>query len=123
MRKVMKKAKKTVTKTKRPYKRRLQVAHLDDLGWIDEPPKGKTYNNPILIEREKTHGNFSNVARTAQALKHVLRDFPESNFHILEPRKQETLDMICTKMARIIHGNADEPDHLEDIAGYAELAN
>lgn len=33
----------------------------------------------------------------------------------------EALEMICTKIARILAGNARESDHWSDIAGYAEL--
>jgi hypothetical protein len=33
----------------------------------------------------------------------------------------ETLDMIAHKIGRIIAGNAAEPDHWRDIAGYAQL--
>jgi hypothetical protein len=33
----------------------------------------------------------------------------------------EALEMICTKIARILSGNPNDPDHWKDIAGYAEL--
>lgn len=35
--------------------------------------------------------------------------------------KKEALAMIATKIARIVNGNSDDPDHWRDIAGYAEL--
>lgn len=34
---------------------------------------------------------------------------------------QEALEMICTKISRICHGNALHKDHWDDIAGYAQL--
>lgn len=76
--------------------------------------------NSILNEREKTHGSFDNVAGCAQDLKSTLRNRRLSSSTITETQV-EALDMICTKMARIICGNPLEPDHWKDIAGYANL--
>ena len=71
----------------------------------------------LLNEREKTHGKFDKVARVSQELK--------TSFGIVQltlpPVHAEALDMICVKMARIICGDHNEPDHWIDIKGYAEL--
>ena len=73
----------------------------------------------ILKERQKTHGEYANLAFVAQSLKNVLRDAP--NFNSLSPIQRESVELICTKLARIVNGNADERDHWVDISGYADL--
>ena len=75
-----------------------------------------TYADPLLNEREKTHGDWSRTAWTAQQIK---RMWPASDK--LQPGQREALDMIATKIARIVCGNPNEPDHWRDIAGYATL--
>ncbi len=79
-----------------------------------------------IDKREGQHGNYEDTARIAQALKHVVK------FELVKrnQRKQsalsniqvESLDLICTKIARIISGDPTEQDHWHDIAGYAGLA-
>ena len=73
----------------------------------------------VLEERGKTHGDFSFVATVAQELKHTLR---LAGYASLEPWQTEALDMIASKLARILAGNPNEPDHWLDIEGYARLA-
>jgi len=74
----------------------------------------------ILKERQKTHGEYTNVARISQALKAILQDGPtHDNLSLMQ---RESLDLICTKLARIVCGNPNEPDHFRDVAGYAQLA-
>lgn len=73
----------------------------------------------VIATRENTHGDYREVAFTAQLLKANCRT--AGNYECLPPVMKESLDMFCSKMARILHGNADEPDHWRDIAGYAEL--
>lgn len=72
---------------------------------------------PILIDREKTHGDFSDNANASQRIKAVIREADISN-----PVFRESLDMIALKIGRICSGQSDFRDHWEDIAGYAELA-
>lgn len=73
----------------------------------------------IIDERQKTHGDFYRVAGTAQELKDVLRR--GKNWKTLDDTQRETLEMIATKIARILSGNPHEVDHWRDIAGYATL--
>jgi hypothetical protein len=73
----------------------------------------------LLNEREKTHGDFAETARMSQALKSLMGTgyrYPE-----LSDVQCEALDMIAVKIARIVSGDANEPDHWRDIAGYAQL--
>lgn len=73
----------------------------------------------VLNEREKTHGNFTEQALTAQSLKYILSVTP--NWHDMPGYMREALELVCTKMARMGHGNWQEVDHPRDISGYAEL--
>jgi hypothetical protein len=73
----------------------------------------------ILDEREKTHGNFHRVAMMAQELKDVMRR--GKNWKTLDDTQRETLEMIASKIGRIMSGNPHEIDHWRDIAGYATL--
>jgi hypothetical protein len=74
-----------------------------------------------LNDREKTHGSFADVSCTAQALKSVIHAHARLRGQSIDARATEAMDLICTKLARIVNGNAREPDHWHDIAGYATL--
>jgi hypothetical protein len=71
----------------------------------------------ILEQRGKTHGNFTQMAALSQDLKTRIR----AESRNLTPQQQESIEMICVKIARIVCGNPNEPDHYRDISGYAEL--
>ncbi len=73
----------------------------------------------ILNERENTHGDFRETARIAQALKRVIIHARQGRQ--LDAAAAEALDMIATKIARILSGNASEPDHWVDLSGYSML--
>lgn len=82
-----------------------------------------------LKERGKTHGDYKENALLAKALKDYLRvsyqtakgDADVSNLLENNAMIRYTLDAIAVKLARISTGNALEPDHWKDIAGYAYL--
>jgi hypothetical protein len=74
---------------------------------------------PLLIEREKTHGSFHDVASFAQVLKTMFRTMPK--WANMEPEHKEAIDLMCTKFGRIISGNPMEEEHWKDLMGYAEL--
>lgn len=82
--------------------------------------------NPLLEERGKTHGNFSDQFNTAQRLKETLREALEAKtisrqHEVPSAAMREAMEMICTKLSRICHGNAYHKDHWDDISGYALL--
>lgn len=72
-----------------------------------------------IQERSKTHGPFPDVCKVAQNLKSEMQD--AAGWSALAPHQKEGLEMIQHKIARILNGNANEPDHWHDIAGYATL--
>ena len=75
--------------------------------------------NSIINEREKTHGPFVTVAAKAQQLKDMIQG--GKNWDEMDDVQRESLQMIASKIARILAGNHDEVDHWRDISGYAEL--
>lgn len=72
-----------------------------------------------LAERESNYGEYIELAQISQRLKAVVRD--TNNWETLSFDMQETLDMICHKMARILNGNPRHFDSWHDIIGYARL--
>lgn len=73
----------------------------------------------ILKQRAETHGSFCGVAVVAQELKAVIST--ASGYPNLNLQQKEALDMIASKIARIVCGNPDFKDHWDDISGYAML--
>lgn len=76
-----------------------------------------SYQNEILNQRESTHGDYSHTSAIAQDLKSIVR----GNSNGLNNRQAESLDLICTKIARILSGDPNCKDSWDDIAGYANL--
>lgn len=81
------------------------------------------YDNPILNERQSSHGDFSNTADAAQKIKGVLRHTAQTSGVRLTPVQWEAVDLIATKLARVVSGNPNELEHWKDIAGYADLSS
>ena len=77
---------------------------------------------PILAEREATHGNFAATALIAQRFKDVSKNTPNWNGNLTDVQR-ETLEAIFTKIARILSGDPNHPDHWRDIEGQARLAS
>jgi len=69
----------------------------------------------VLDAREKTHGDFREVAKISQTIKafYARKSMP---LH-----QREALDMIASKLARIVSGDNNEMDHWIDLSGYATL--
>jgi hypothetical protein len=77
-------------------------------------------NEPPIDTRTATHGDYTNSAQVAQHLKLTIRN--AHNWNRLSNDKREALDLIMTKVSRIMSGEPNEPDHWLDIEGYAKLA-
>lgn len=73
----------------------------------------------LLDEREKTHGAFMAVACKAQQIKDAMQG--GKNWDELDDMQREALQMIASKIARILAGDHNEIDHWRDISGYSEL--
>ena len=78
----------------------------------------QTPRDPLLVEREKTHGSFKENAAISQLLKSIFAGkMGDNTVH------REALDMIALKLSRILSGQANFKDHWDDIAGYAKLGS
>ena len=75
--------------------------------------------DPLLTERQKTHGDFKTNALISQTLKDVFDRHSDG----LIATHREALDMIALKLSRILSGQANFKDHWDDIAGYAKLGS
>jgi len=73
----------------------------------------------LLNDRQKTHGDYADTASTAQAIKDEMRR--GKNWKNLDDMQRETLEMVATKIGRILSGNPHEVDHWKDGAGYFQL--
>ena len=76
--------------------------------------------HPLLAERETTHGNFQATALIAQRLKDVGHNTPNWQ-GVLTDVQRESLEGIFVKIARILSGDPNHPDHWRDIEGGAHL--
>lgn len=56
---------------------------------------------------------------TSQTLKEDLR--LGASWDTMEPYMQESLDLICNKLARIVNGDPFYDDSWHDVGGYAKL--
>lgn len=77
--------------------------------------------NAILTERGTRYGDFAGHALVTQELKMVLSRHARSRGKDLTAAQQESLDMICHKLGRIVNGDPNYADSWVDIAGYARL--
>lgn len=78
-----------------------------------------------LKQRNSVYGDFSDNAEVAQDLKDTLRKawngtFEETGVEI-EAYVCESLELIATKLSRIVTGDPNYVDNWHDIAGYAKL--
>ena len=74
----------------------------------------------LLTERGHTHGDFTMNALYGQELRAMFRR--TSGWASMPAVQKEALDMIATKVSRILSGQSTHDDHWNDIAGYATLA-
>ena len=75
----------------------------------------------ILNERASTYGSFIDVSRMAQRLKNVAHTAAGEQGKTFAADQAEALDMIFSKLARILNGDPNHTDSWIDIAGYATL--
>lgn len=73
----------------------------------------------VVEARGKTHGDWGKMADVAQTLKATLHQAP--NWGRLSLMQRETLDSVCTKIARIVVGDASVREHWVDLIGYLEI--
>lgn len=79
--------------------------------------------NELLRSRAETHGDYRKTAQVSQDLKRVIHTaFGQHEWAKTNAVVRESLDLICTKLSRVVAGDTYHPDNFLDIAGYAKLA-
>lgn len=73
-----------------------------------------------LEQRGENYGDFAELCAFAQPFKELMRSSP--NWGRLHKCDREAMELIATKIARILCGRAGRRDSWHDIAGYAVLA-
>jgi len=73
----------------------------------------------LIADRATTHGDFTDVSRVAQDIKSIMTS--SKGWPKLRSAQRESLEVIATKIGRILGGDPTHKDHWDDIAGYAEL--
>ncbi len=75
--------------------------------------------NDTLTERGERYGTLYANAAVAQRLKQEMRATP--NWARMAPDQKEALDMLASKISRLLTGDPNHGDSWHDIAGYAKL--
>jgi hypothetical protein len=74
-----------------------------------------------LTERGRRYGTFQQLGEISQPLKFIMREHP--GWYRLQADQKEALEMIASKIARILNGDPNLADSWHDIAGYASLVD
>lgn len=74
----------------------------------------------IIKERSDSYGEFRENATVAQLLKEAIQ--METNYSNMPPYMRESLDIICSKISRMVTGSYKHEDNWVDIQGFAKLA-
>jgi len=88
---------------------------------LESLPTDKGPLGNILDSRATDYGTFADNSRLAQALKRAMADHASDHSRTFADDQWEALEMIASKMSRIVNGNPDKVDNWHDIAGYATL--
>jgi|HubBroStandDraft_3_1064219.scaffolds.fasta_scaffold01536_10 hypothetical protein len=70
--------------------------------------------------RGATHGDYTNMSLRIQTIKSAMHSGPQ--WDNMSPGQREALELIATKIGRIVCGDPNHHDHWRDIVGYATLA-
>ena len=73
----------------------------------------------ILAQRGDSYGDYGEQAHLSQLLKDRIRN--SQSYPDMLAIERESLEMICTKLSRILTGSPHHVDSWVDIAGYAQL--
>lgn len=81
-------------------------------------PEPLVPRDPLLVEREKTHGSFK---KNAAIFKRLTRAIGTDSDNITDESQYMALVMLMAKISRAVQ-NPMVKEHWDDIAGYANLA-
>lgn len=72
-----------------------------------------------LKARGQTYGDFTDNAAVAQEIKDAVRRSP--HYNNLRPIHKEAIDVMASKISRIVTGDPEYADNWQDIQGYAKI--
>jgi hypothetical protein len=75
--------------------------------------------NTVLTERGSRYGSFRDNAKGAQAMKRVFQSTP--SWALMDDYQREAMEMMASKLSRILYGDPNYDDSWVDLAGYATL--
>ena len=75
--------------------------------------------NNTLTARGKNYGDFTDNAHYAQRIKQAI--YESKNWHTMPTYMQEALDLIASKIGRMLSGDPFYVDNWHDIGGYTIL--
>lgn len=75
----------------------------------------------LTAERQSTHGDYDEMSAAVMAQMAVFTK--SKNWEILPDGVKTYFLNVAQKNARILTGNPLEPDHFDDVSGYAHLAS
>lgn len=73
----------------------------------------------LVVRGHKYGASFAVQSVVAQDIKAAMEK--SVNWALLSPDKRESLEMIATKISRILNGDPEYHDSWHDIGGYAKL--
>lgn len=73
----------------------------------------------LLDERGSTHGDYDKMTHCIQGIKTAMRC--GTGWSNLNAGQKEALELIATKIGRIVEGDSNCRDHWQDIIGYSQL--
>jgi hypothetical protein len=82
-------------------------------------PDSRKDAKALTSVRKEQHGDWMAQSLTANNLKTAAHEAP--GWSTMSASQQEAVDMILTKVSRIVTGNPYHQDHWDDIGGYALL--
>jgi hypothetical protein len=88
---------------------------------VVEGAKSAQEVDAILNARGSNYGSFLGLSQVTQRLKAVAHQFAGQNNKTFDADQAEALDLIFTKIGRILNGDPNYVDSWTDIAGYATL--
>ena len=86
--------------------------------WVHTPDEREL--DEVLEDRGGDYGDLGGQWAMAQSLKAII--ISGEQWIDLDPIAREALEMICTKISRIVVGGDKKADNWLDIEGYAKLA-
>lgn len=104
-------AKEAVAEVKEWVEEKIEPKHEPEVSVVDK----------VLDARADQYGTFMQSADTVIRIKSAMHNAVARNEVHLYPDQLQALDMIATKISRIVNGNPNHTDSWTDIAGYATL--